>query len=62
MKKIMAKENEEYNVRDFHDRRKKVDRYTISYQDEIGQEYRKSFCFPVGTSQKEVNKNIPVQI
>ena len=42
MKTFKAIEIEEFGVRDRQDRRKKVDRVTVSYTDIYG-EYRKSF-------------------
>jgi hypothetical protein len=48
------------NTRNRQDRRKKEDRYVLSYKDESGLNYWRHYCCPVGTSFEEVKKNIPV--
>ena len=57
-----AVENEEFNVRDFKDRRKRVNRLTISYRSNGGNEYRKSFTFPVDYSYNTMIREIKHQI
>lgn len=56
--KINGFVKELFNVRDIKDRRKKIDKYIISYLDEDGIEYRKSFDFPVGY-KIDRDKDIP---
>lgn len=53
---------EEFDVESFKDRRKKVDRVVVGYKDRYGNEYRKGFEFPVGTSTTEKHNQIPKQI
>jgi len=62
MKTLKAYENEIYNKRSSKDNRKKIDWYLVSYEDEQGYEYRKSFEFSVGTSWQEVKNLIPLII
>jgi hypothetical protein len=62
MKKIKSYIKEEYNVKDIIDNRKHVDRYTISYIDENGYEYRKFYTFKPNTPINIVKKNIPLTI
>jgi hypothetical protein len=50
MKTFKAIENEKFNIKDFTgDMRKRVDMLIVSYEDDKGFEYRKSFTFKVGT-------------
>lgn len=56
MKTFMYIANEEFNVRDRKDRRKKVNRITVAYKG-IDGEYRKSFTFPIN-----VNPSYPMEI
>ena len=61
MKYISGYVKEEYNVRSFGDRRKRVDRYTVEYFDGIVV-YRKSFEFAPGMLFEMVKPLIPKTI
>lgn len=62
MKIFKAFEIEQFNVRSFDDRRKKVNRLIVSYEDKEGHEYRKRFEFPVTYSIEKMQQSIPLQL
>ena len=59
---LKAIENETFNVRSFKDRRKKVNRIIVSYLDDTGAEYRKSFEFTKSTEFDKMRESIPLTI
>ena len=56
----IAQEN--FNVRNYIDRRKKENNLVISYLDKEGIEYRKKFSFPVNTTYDIMLSQIPKTI
>ena len=62
MKTFNAVEQENFNVRNNFDRRKKENNLVVSYKDESGIEYRKRFCFPVTTTFDKMIKQVPKTI
>ena len=62
MKTFNAVEQENFNVRNVFDRRKRENNLIVSYKDEMGIEYRKRFCFPVLTTFDEMIKQVPKTI
>ena len=59
MKRFHSIAKESYGVRSYKDGRKRVDRYTLSYHDENGDEFRKALEVPVFTMTAEVMEQIP---
>lgn len=53
---------ENYNVRNSNDRRKKENNLVITYLDNEGIEYRKRFCFPVDMNFDKMFATIPKTI
>ena len=65
MKTILGIEDEKYNVKSYDDRRKRVHRLIVSYQDAQGHEYRKRFEFPASYTAKQMQDarlSIPKEI
>ena len=55
--------SEEFNTRSIKsDRRKKCNRYIVSYFDESGYEYRKGFEFPIDWNNQNCCEHIPQKI
>jgi hypothetical protein len=53
---------EQFRVRSYTDRRKRVNRIVASFTDSHNSEYRRSFEFPVDMSFDDMRKALPTSI
>ena len=53
---------EDFNTRSYRDNRKRVNRIVISYKNDKGEEFRKSYEYPSETSRDMILNDFPRQI